>query len=110
MGQPHGADPVPVDPAARALHPAGIVVALGAILVLFGFAYYWKSSQFPCKIGGNGADCIATNVYWAVFWAVMWILSSFWLAYLCAQGTPKVAGGPSERVLFSSYLLSGIIG
>ena len=87
-----------------------IIVALLAILVLFGVAYEFKSSQFPCHLERNGADCIETNVYWSVFWGVTWILASFWFAYLCALGTPKAAGGPDDRLLFSSFLLSGVVG
>ena len=92
------------------MSPWQVVVPVLAIVGLFVCAY-----QYQIKIEKEATDKGAlppfeSSVYWAVFWGVMWILASFWFAYLCANGTPKVPGGPDANLLFSLFLLSGVIG
>lgn len=92
------------------MKPRDIGIAGVAILLLFTIAYFAKSWQFPCNPSGNGADCVSSNVYWSVFWGFAWILASFWFGYLCAVGTVDGAAAPKQGLLFSSFLLSGVVG
>ena len=99
-----------MDPETKPLSPVSIFVALGGIAGLFVLAYQFRPSPANCITGTVGSTCTPSNVYWAVFWGAMWVLSSFWFAFLCAQGTPKTDGGPGERRLFANFMMSGIIG